>query len=61
MSKEKPRNPARESKKVDSLRVVRGGFWNNSPYGLKSASRNFYYPSYRDSNGGFRIARTVKK
>jgi len=41
--------------------VVRGGAWNgNSSYGFCSASRDFRVPSYRGTDYGFRVARTVK-
>ena len=37
-------------------RGIRGGFWLNTEYFLRSSSRNFYPPSYSYSNLGFRVA-----
>ena len=39
--------------------VGRGGDWNSNPRFLRSADRSRYYPTYRGSNIGFRIARTL--
>jgi formylglycine-generating enzyme required for sulfatase activity len=38
-----------------STRVRRGGSWNNAGTYLRSASRNFYPPSTRNYNIGFRV------
>jgi formylglycine-generating enzyme required for sulfatase activity len=40
-------------------RVVRGGSWANAPWGLRSASRAGSITGYRDSDRGFRLARTL--
>ena len=60
MSKEKPRNPAKEPK--ESLyHGLRGGYaGSTSPHYSKSASRYHGYPSIRSYKYGFRIARTKK-
>ena len=42
-----------------SYRVVRGGSWNYGPTRLRSALRNWNYPTLRLSLFGFRVARTV--
>ena len=39
-------------------RVARGGSWNNSPRGLRSANRSWSGAERRTSNIGFRVART---
>ena len=36
---------------------LRGGSWLNSPWGVRSAIRNYYEPVYRYNNLGFRLAR----
>ena len=41
------------------IRVVRGGSWYGVPRDLRSASRSRISPTSRDSNLGFRVARTV--
>ncbi|MDR2768597.1 MAG: SUMF1/EgtB/PvdO family nonheme iron enzyme, partial [Treponema sp.] len=38
-------------------RVLRGGSWNSSAAGVRSANRNPYTPSYRSINLGFRLVR----
>ncbi len=40
-----------------SVRVVRGGSWNDSPQGARSADRDGDAPGYRVSRLGFRVAR----
>lgn len=40
-------------------RVVRGGSWDYSPGYLRSALRDWYIPTFRLSDIGFRLARTV--
>jgi len=41
-----------------SRRVLRGGCWGNYAGYCRSAYRCYYVPSYRDSNLGFRVARS---
>lgn len=41
-----------------SVRVVRGGRWNNDPSWVRAGSRYSYAPSSRDDGVGFRAART---
>jgi formylglycine-generating enzyme required for sulfatase activity len=40
-----------------SMRILRGGAWNYSPSGLRSADRNWFPPSGSTSFIGFRVAR----
>jgi formylglycine-generating enzyme required for sulfatase activity len=40
--------------------VVRGGTWNNPPDLLRSACRAWVAPANRFSDGGFRLARTLR-
>jgi formylglycine-generating enzyme required for sulfatase activity len=40
-------------------RVVRGGSWDYGPQGCRCAIRNWFEPGVRDSNLGFRLARTL--
>ena len=42
-----------------SVRVLRGGSWNNAPHSIRSARRNRNPPATRDGYIGFRIARTL--
>jgi hypothetical protein len=42
-----------------SLRVLRGGSWNNNPQNLRSANRNRNQPDNRNNNIGFRVASTL--
>ncbi len=42
-----------------SLRVVRGGAWSTSAWALRAAGRDADRISYRASDVGFRVARTV--
>ncbi|MCF8208668.1 MAG: SUMF1/EgtB/PvdO family nonheme iron enzyme [Rhodoferax sp.] len=42
-----------------SLRVLRGGGWDDNPGDLRSAYRGRSSPGDRNSSGGFRIARTL--
>jgi formylglycine-generating enzyme required for sulfatase activity len=44
-----------------SLRVLRGGSWNNNQRGVRSASRLWDRPELRFNNVGFRIGRTLFK
>lgn len=39
-----------------SSRVLRGGSWNDDAANCRSAYRSTYVPSFRSSNGGFRLA-----
>ena len=48
--KNNPRGPS-----SGSMRVLRGGSWNNSPGGVRTASRIRNVPSARDYNNGFRL------
>ena len=41
------------------LKVMRGGSWGNGPSSLRSASRDWSVSSYRNNNGGFRVARDL--
>jgi formylglycine-generating enzyme required for sulfatase activity len=43
----------------NSSRVLRGGAWNDNPWGLRSANRIGSRPSGRSSDFGFRLARTL--
>ena len=43
-----------------SLRVLRGGYWNNSSEYCRSANRNRNSPSSRGNALGFRLVRTVQ-
>ena len=43
----------------DSLRVLRGGSWFDSPHNLRSAVRVGYLPDDRSDDVGFRVARTL--
>jgi formylglycine-generating enzyme required for sulfatase activity len=40
-----------------SMRILRGGAWNYSPSGLRSADRNWFPPNGATSFIGFRVAR----
>lgn len=40
-------------------RVLRGGSWLNYPWFVRSAYRDGYTAGYRDSDSGFRLARTL--
>jgi formylglycine-generating enzyme required for sulfatase activity len=40
-------------------RVLRGGSFINTESFVRSAYRNYYVPSYRNDNAGFRVARTI--
>lgn len=40
-------------------RVVRGGSWSSYPEFLRSANRSYWFTDFRDSNFGFRVARTL--
>jgi hypothetical protein len=42
-----------------SLRVLRGGSWNNNPNRLRSATRNRNTSTNRNNNIGFRLASTL--
>lgn len=53
------RSPVEDPTGPDSgrTRVLRGGAWFDRPHLVRSASRIWGEPSYRDTNSGFRIAR----
>jgi formylglycine-generating enzyme required for sulfatase activity len=40
-------------------RVLRGGAWDSPPFQLRSAFRNYYFPTSGTSKNGFRVARTL--
>jgi len=40
-------------------RVLRGGSWASDPGALRTANRIGFFPTYRDINVGFRVARTL--
>jgi formylglycine-generating enzyme required for sulfatase activity len=42
-----------------SKRVVRGGSWSDYPVRVRSASRGYYFANVRESDLGFRIARSL--
>jgi formylglycine-generating enzyme required for sulfatase activity len=42
-----------------TYRVIRGGSWNNSAAGARSALRNTIAPSYRYASVGFRLTRNA--
>jgi formylglycine-generating enzyme required for sulfatase activity len=44
-----------------SYKSVRGGDWARTDYFLRSASRRYYSPHYKDVNVGFRLAKDNKK
>ena len=44
--------------RAGSRRVSRGGGWNSSPWGVRSAYRNHSLPGQRRNNFGFRLVRT---
>ena len=46
----------REGPGCNSLRVLRGGSWNNNPRNCRSANRNRNNPDNRNDNNGFRVA-----
>jgi len=52
------RNPQGPSS--GKFRVVRGGAWNNEPYGIRSALRFLFPPSIPNASIGFRCAQDVK-
>jgi formylglycine-generating enzyme required for sulfatase activity len=41
------------------LRVLRGGSWDDDPWNLRSANRNWGDPAFRSILVGFRVARTL--
>jgi formylglycine-generating enzyme required for sulfatase activity len=45
--------------RLKSLRVLRGGSWNNNPENLSSANRNRNQPENRNNNVGLRVASTL--
>lgn len=47
-----------ERREIETPRVFRGGSWFNSSGRLRSAFRDSYYPSYKGSYLGFRVARS---
>ena len=44
-----------------TLRVFRGGSWNNDPRGVRSAIRYGFTSGSRGSYTGFRLARTLEQ
>ena len=55
-------NPGDGTARADgdcSVRVLRGGSWNNAPHSIRSARRNRNPPATRDGYIGFRVARTL--
>ena len=44
---------------LKTLRVLRGGSWNNKPANLRSANRNRNAPDNRNNNIGLRLASTA--
>jgi formylglycine-generating enzyme required for sulfatase activity len=40
-------------------RVLRGGAWDSPPFQLRSAFRNYDFPTHGTSKDGFRVARTL--
>lgn len=44
-----------------SIRVNRGGSWNNGAAWLRAAIRGWFHPDYRSGNLGFRLARSSVK
>jgi formylglycine-generating enzyme required for sulfatase activity/tRNA A-37 threonylcarbamoyl transferase component Bud32 len=44
-----------------SLRVIRGGSWDNNPRGVRSASRYRVTTGDRNNINGFRVARTLER
>lgn len=44
---------------LECLRVLRGGSWGNEPRSVRSATRSRNTPDNRNSNIGFRLARTL--
>lgn len=54
-----PRNGSADQSGECSSRAIRGGSWHQKPDAVRSASREWYRPAYRDSGTGFRIARTL--
>ena len=40
-------------------RISRGGCWRGGPWGTRVSGRYWYPPSYRSSNVGFRLCRTI--
>lgn len=42
-----------------SQKVVRGGDWARTDYFLRSSSRRYYSPHYKDVNVGFRLAKNL--
>jgi formylglycine-generating enzyme required for sulfatase activity len=50
---------ARDAKGKSSLRVLRGGSWDNRPRYLRTADRDGYLPDSRIGSIGFRLARTL--
>ena len=49
----------RENDNHCAFRVLRGGSWYFPPQDLRSASRFWARPEYRDNRGGFRLARML--
>ncbi|KPA09569.1 Sulphatase-modifying factor domain protein, partial [Candidatus Magnetomorum sp. HK-1] len=55
-SKHERNNPIYEETGA-SLRVLRGGSWNNNPWNVRSANRNRSEPTTRFSDIGARLLR----
>ncbi len=51
--KDNPRGPS-----AGSLRVLRGGSWNNEPGSLRTSCRYYFLPDYRVNFAGFRLVKT---
>ncbi len=54
-----PGNASADRRGDCSLRVLRGGSWNNDPQNLRSAYRSTFGSRDRSSRIGFRVARTL--
>ena len=60
MSEKAPKNPVQKPKKVNSSRVLRGGYWYGDPSNARASYRYRNLPSSRSSGIGFRLTRTKK-
>jgi len=45
---------------LGKYKVIRGGSWFNSAFGIRTTVRSFYYPYGQRMDIGFRVARSVK-
>ncbi|MDP2831997.1 MAG: SUMF1/EgtB/PvdO family nonheme iron enzyme [Pseudomonadota bacterium] len=52
-------NWPRHGRLTGPRRVLRGGSWNNNSENARAANRNRNTPSKRNSNNGFRVARSA--